>query len=144
MTSRTKRRAAQREEAAADETVAGAIDALAQPESDASAAPSAETEGEVAAEAAGEPEGPKTDSTAEPAAIKPPKEGSKIALIVGLLQRPEGTTLDEMMAATGWQKHTVRGALAGALKTKHHHEIDTTKDESGRRYFIRSNSLRSE
>jgi len=35
-----------------------------------------------------------------------------------MLRDPDGATLDDIVAATGWQKHTVRGALAGALKKK--------------------------
>ena len=40
----------------------------------------------------------------------------KIPLLVGLLRRPQGARIDEMMAATGWQAHSVRGALSGAIK----------------------------
>ena len=35
-----------------------------------------------------------------------------------MLQRPEGATIAEIVEATGWQPHTVRGALAGALKKR--------------------------
>ena len=35
-----------------------------------------------------------------------------------MLKRPEGATADQIAEATGWQKHTVRGAIAGALKKK--------------------------
>ena len=35
-----------------------------------------------------------------------------------MLQRPEGATIGEVVEATGWQPHTVRGALAGALKKR--------------------------
>ena len=35
-----------------------------------------------------------------------------------MLQRPEGATIAEVVEATGWQPHTVRGALAGALKKR--------------------------
>ena len=41
------------------------------------------------------------------------REGTKQALLVGLLDRPKGATIDEIIAATGWQQHTVRGAFAG-------------------------------
>ena len=37
---------------------------------------------------------------------------------MALLRRPEGASLDEIVAATGWQAHTVRGAIAGALMKK--------------------------
>jgi hypothetical protein len=38
--------------------------------------------------------------------------------MVAMLKREEGATLAEIMEASGWQRHTVRGALAGALKKR--------------------------
>jgi hypothetical protein len=46
------------------------------------------------------------------------REGTKQALLVGLLGRDGGATIAEIVAATGWQPHTVRGAFAGALKKR--------------------------
>ena len=46
------------------------------------------------------------------------REGTKQAALVAMLQRPEGATIAEVVEATGWQPHTVRGALAGALKKR--------------------------
>ena len=46
------------------------------------------------------------------------REGTKQALLIGMLGRVEGATIDEIVAATGWQPHTVRGAFAGALKKR--------------------------
>jgi hypothetical protein len=46
------------------------------------------------------------------------REGTKQALLVAMLSRDEGATIAEVVAATGWQPHTVRGALAGALKKR--------------------------
>jgi hypothetical protein len=43
---------------------------------------------------------------------------TKQAQLIAMLVRPEGASLDEIVAATGWQAHTVRGAIAGALKKK--------------------------
>lgn len=40
----------------------------------------------------------------------------KIAILVGLLQQSGGTTIEAMMAATGWQAHSVRGAISGSIK----------------------------
>ena len=71
-------------------------------------APSPETE-------ATQPEQEAT--TPEPPARKT-REGSKQALLIEMLKRPEGATADQIAEATGWQKHTVRGAIAGALKKK--------------------------
>ena len=46
------------------------------------------------------------------------REGTKQAALIAMLQRPEGATIGEAVEATGWQPHTVRGALAGALKKR--------------------------
>ena len=51
-------------------------------------------------------------------------------------RRPEGATVDEVKAATGWQPHTVRGVFAGALKKKLGLAIVATKEERGRVYRI--------
>ena len=46
------------------------------------------------------------------------REGTKQAVLIELLKRPEGAALAQMTEATGWQVNTVRGAMAGALKKK--------------------------
>jgi Protein of unknown function (DUF3489) len=51
----------------------------------------------------------------DPALFRP---GSKLASLVGQLASAEGATLEELATATGWQAHSVRGALAGALKKR--------------------------
>jgi hypothetical protein len=60
---------------------------------------------------------------------------SKLDTILDLLSRPEGASLAELVAATGWQAHSVRGALAGSLKRKGH-AILSEKVEGERRYCI--------
>ena len=42
----------------------------------------------------------------------------RLGLLIGLLRQPEGATLAAMVTATGWQKHSVRGAMAGAIRKK--------------------------
>ena len=54
-------------------------------------------------------------------------EGTKQAVLIELLTRAEGATLPQMTEATGWQVHTVRGAMAGALKKKLGLEITSEK-----------------
>lgn len=44
--------------------------------------------------------------------------GTKQALVKMMLQRPEGATIAELVAATGWQAHTLRGVISGALKAR--------------------------
>ncbi len=60
---------------------------------------------------------------------------SKTAILIDLLARPGGATLQELTRATGWQTHSVRGAIAGTLKRKGH-IITTEKTDSVRRYWI--------
>ncbi|MFL5231134.1 MAG: DUF3489 domain-containing protein [Microvirga sp.] len=45
-----------------------------------------------------------------------PREGSKQALVVGLLSRPKGASLNDLVAATGWLPHTARAALTGVRR----------------------------
>ncbi len=47
-----------------------------------------------------------------------PRPGTKQALLIDLLKRKKGATIAEIVAATGWQPHSVRGAISGALKKK--------------------------
>jgi hypothetical protein len=64
------------------------------------------------------------------------RAGSKQARIIGLLHRPEGATIDEMASAMGWQRHTVRGLISGALKKKLGLDIVSEKTDRGRFYRI--------
>ena len=43
---------------------------------------------------------------------------TKQQIMIDLLRRPEGATIEEIANATEWQSHTVRGAMSGALKKK--------------------------
>ena len=52
-----------------------------------------------------------------------------------MLRRPDGASLADLVAATGWQAHSVRGALAGPLRRKGH-VILSEKDAGSRRYRI--------
>lgn len=65
-----------------------------------------------------------------------PRAGSKLAILVALLARNEGATIAEMVAATGWQGHTVRGVMSGALAKKFGLRIGSEKVEGrGRVYW---------
>jgi putative transposase len=65
-----------------------------------------------------------------------PMRASKQADVIALLRRPEGATVDEVRAATGWQPHTVRGVFSGALKKKLGLAVIAAKEERGRVYRI--------
>lgn len=66
-----------------------------------------------------------------------PREDTKQATLIAMLRAPDGATIAEIMAATGWQSHTVRGAMSGALKKKLGLEITSEKvEDRGRVYKL--------
>lgn len=60
---------------------------------------------------------------------------TKLDLLVARLRRPDGATIKELMKATAWQAHSVRGAIAGALKKKGY-SVTSTKTDGVRRYKL--------
>jgi hypothetical protein len=79
---------------------------------------------------------PTEDPTPEP---RTPREGTKQATLIAMLRAPDGATIAEIMDATGWQSHTVRGAMSGALKKKLGLEVTSEKvEDRGRVYKIAS------
>ncbi|NWF83030.1 MAG: DUF3489 domain-containing protein, partial [Bryobacteraceae bacterium] len=68
-------------------------------------------------------------------AAKPAREGSKKAIVLELLRRPEGATLQEIMSVTGWMAHSVRGFLSGALGKKMGLAIESIKTPDGARSY---------
>ncbi|MEM6676268.1 MAG: DUF3489 domain-containing protein [Pseudomonadota bacterium] len=66
-----------------------------------------------------------------------PRTGTKQAKLIEMLRAKGGATIDEIVAETGWQPHTVRGAFAGALKKKLGLEVTSEKVEGrGRVYSL--------
>jgi hypothetical protein len=63
-----------------------------------------------------------------------PREGSKTAQVVAMLQREGGATIGEIMEKMAWQKHTVRGFMAGAMK-KAGFAVESFKPEGGERTY---------
>ncbi|WP_198384999.1 DUF3489 domain-containing protein [Roseomonas sp. KE2513] len=59
----------------------------------------------------------------DPSAPRLPREGTKQQAVLPLLHRAEGTTIAQVMEATGWAQHTVRGFLAGLKKKGHTVEV---------------------
>jgi len=68
-------------------------------------------------------------------AAKPAREGTKTAIVLELLRRPEGATRADLMAATGWQAHSVRGFLSGVLGKKMGLAIESLKTADGARAY---------
>ena len=63
------------------------------------------------------------------------RQGSKTAKVLDLLKRPGGATLKELMKATGWQPHSVRGFLSGTVGKKMSLTLNSTKGENGERNY---------
>lgn len=76
------------------------------------------------------PARPKKSSAARPVA----ERKTKLALVVEMLRTKRGVSADEMAKATGWQRHTVRGAIAGAIKRKLGLKV-ATEDRNGIRIY---------
>ena len=70
-------------------------------------------------------------------AAMPVKRETKLSVLIALLERPEGANLEDMIAATGWQKHTIRSALSHALaKTRGYQIVSEKTDNAARIYKI--------
>ena len=65
-----------------------------------------------------------------------PDPKGKLGEVIRLLRRPGGVQIAELMAATGWQAHSVRGAISGAVKKTYGHTVSSEKTEAGRTYRI--------
>ena len=63
------------------------------------------------------------------------RDGSKAATILDLLKRKDGVTLKELMKATGWLPHSVRGFLSGTVSKKMGLALESTKGEDGERSY---------
>jgi hypothetical protein len=101
-------------------------------------APRAATRGQETDEALAAP----GEASGQPAPATAPRErkireGTKQALVIEMLRRPEGASIAEIVEATNWASHTIRGFLAGAIKKKLGMDIDSEKDDTrGRIYKV--------
>ena len=66
---------------------------------------------------------------------QPRKAKSKLAQLEAMLRRADGATVDQIGKALHWQKHSVRGAMSGALKKKQGLTIASEKTQDGRRIY---------
>ena len=74
-----------------------------------------ERAGDAAETAAHEASNPKSDKNG----VEDVHKGSKKELVLGLLRRPDGATLNDLVTSTGWLPHTTRAALTGLRKRGH-------------------------
>jgi Protein of unknown function (DUF3489) len=89
-----------------------------------------------------------TGATARPTkqhASKPPAQksttcsqrpDSKLGIVIGMLRSTKGVTIEALAKATGWQAHSVRGAISGAIKKKHGLTVTSEKIDGVRTYRI--------
>ncbi|MCF1710403.1 DUF3489 domain-containing protein [Tabrizicola sp. J26] len=94
---------------------------------------------EAATDAPSEEPAPETPSDPD---VRPkartPREGTKQATLIAMLRAPEGASIEEIMVALDWAAHTIRGAMAGALKKKLGLGVTSEKVEGrGRVYTLK-------
>lgn len=77
---------------------------------------------------------PKTAQKPENTYRSSPPRG-KLSQIIRLLQRTKGATINDLVETTGWQPHSVRGAISGSLKKRHGLAITITTDEARGRVY---------
>jgi Protein of unknown function (DUF3489) len=104
------------------------------PKGGAQAATGAATKGKATKKTTSTKRAPKAQKAAKAEESGGPREGSKTARVVVMLQRKNGATLEEIMDQMGWQKHTVRGFMAGAMK-KAGYSVESFKSDKGERSY---------
>jgi len=100
-------------------------------------APVASAKGKSGKKATPAKQAPKgrTKAKVAPPAKPEARDGSKTARILDLLKRPGGVTAKELMKATGWLPHSVRGFLSGTVSKKMGLAVTSTKGEDGERTY---------
>ena len=63
------------------------------------------------------------------------RSGTKLAAIIDAMRHPGGATIAQMMVDTGWQAHTVRGAISGMVRKRLGYEVVTEKGAGGLRTY---------
>jgi hypothetical protein len=63
------------------------------------------------------------------------RPSSKTSKVLDMLKRPNGATLKELMKATGWQPHSVRGFLSGTVGKKMKLTVASSREEDGERCY---------
>lgn len=63
------------------------------------------------------------------------RSGTKLAAIIDAMRHPGGATIAQMMAGTGWQAHTVRGAISGMVRKRLGLNVSLVRNDSGERVY---------
>ena len=63
------------------------------------------------------------------------RPGTKLAAIIDAMRHPSGATIAQMMASSGWQAHTVRGAISGMVRKRLGYAVVTEKGADGQRAY---------
>lgn len=87
-----------------------------------------------------------TDKKVTPAAVAPAPDlacesasearATRRSTMIAMMREPEGATAAELGATVGWQRHSVRGFIAGTLKKRPGVEVLTKRSEAGTRYWL--------
>ena len=93
-------------------------------------AASAPAQAKVAPKAKAAKKAPKAQKKADGA-----RDGSKAAKVLELLKQPGGASLKQIMKATDWQAHSVRGFLSGTLRKKMGLAVESAKSDDGERAY---------
>lgn len=78
---------------------------------------------------------PPIDDAPARESVQPCRPGTKLAKVVAVLQNPDGATIFQLMCCTGWQPHTIRGALSGMVRKKLGLNVVSTKAAGGERIY---------
>ena len=76
-----------------------------------------------------------SNSNTGPAASVESKPDTKKNILINLLKRPKGATAQQLMAATGWQQHSVRGFLSSTVKKKLGYHLYSQETDHGERFY---------
>ena len=68
--------------------------------------------------------------------VRSQRPNSKLGIVIGMLRSTKGATIEALSKASGWQAHSVRGAISGAIKKKFGLTVKSTKADGVRTYRV--------